>query len=406
MAALEHLWSERVRSGPAFGHGPAAVQPPVPVRYNFGQGVPAPEMYPIADLQRYAAEVLDQGLDVLDYASEGSTNELVLGYTGLRQQLADWIELRQGREVSTADILIGNGSIQTLSLAAAALVSPGDAVIVEASTFPYPVQFLRASGATVSTVPLDEHGMDVGALEQRLRELRRSGARPKLLYTIATFQVPTATVLPIERRHRLIELAEEWDLVIIEDNCYYETRQEGVDVPTIFSLDHTGRVILTDSFSKILAPALRTGWLVADPALLPAVARVRQDLGPSQWIGRVLEAYMRDGKLQPQIAAVRAINRHKRDVCDDALQRHCGRWVRYVKPLGGLYFWLQLSDDVDCDKIAIDAANRGIACRGGEMYLGDESGRRFLRIAYLHESDDQIEWGIATLGEVLASNAR
>src|SRR5438067_11087141 len=105
MTGLEHLWSERVRTGPAFGHGPG-VQPTVPIRYNFGQGVPAPEAYPIADLQRYAAEVLDQGADVLDYASTGSADALVLGYTGLRQQLARWIKLRQGRDVPGADIMI------------------------------------------------------------------------------------------------------------------------------------------------------------------------------------------------------------------------------------------------------------------------------------------------------------
>jgi 2-aminoadipate transaminase len=405
MAALEDLWSERVRSGPAFGHGPG-IQPTVPIRYNFGQGVPAPEAYPIADLQRYAAEVLEQGADVLDYASTGSTDELVLGYTGLRQQLASWIKLRQGREVAVGDIMVGAGSIQCLSLIASAFVGPGDGVIVEASTFPYPVQFLRATGATVSTVPLDENGMETDVLEERLLELRQAGVRPKLVYTIATFQVPTATVLPVERRRRLIELAEEWDLVIVEDNCYYETRLEGEDVPTIFSLDHTGRVILTDSFSKILAPALRTGWVAAHPTLMQAIVRMRQDLGPSQWIARVLEAYMGDGRLQPQIDAVRAINRRKRDVTDAALQRHCAPWIRYQKPMGGLYFWLELAEELDWEKVAIDAAKRGIACRGGETYLGDESGRRFLRIAYLHESEEQIEWGIRTLGEVLATCAR
>src|SRR4051794_22606244 len=186
MTALEDLWSERVRSGPAFGHGPAPAQP-VPVRYNFGQGVPAPEMYPIADLQRYAAEVLEQGDDVLDYASMGGSDELVLGYTGLRQQLASWIKLRHGREVPVTDIMIGTGSIQALSLIALAFVGPGDGVIVEASTFPYPVQFLRATGATVTNVPLDEDGMDTDALEGRLRELRQAGVRPKLIYTIPTF---------------------------------------------------------------------------------------------------------------------------------------------------------------------------------------------------------------------------
>ena len=368
--------------------------------------MPAPETYPIADLPRYAAEVLEQGLDVLDYTSAGSTDELVLGYTGLRQQLADWIMLRQGREPSTSEIMVTTGSIQGLSLIAEALVGPGDGVVVEASSFPYPVQFLRATGATMTTVPLDEHGMQVDVLEERLRTLRQSGARPKLVYTIPTFQVPTATVLPVDRRRRLLELAEEWDLVIVEDNCYYETRQDGEDVPTLFSLDHTGHVILTDSFSKILGPALRAGWLVAHPTLMQAVVRMRRDLGASQWIGRMLEAYLRDGKLQPQIEVVRAVNRRKRDVTDAALQRYCSPWVRYQKPMGGLYFWLELSDEIEWENVAIDAANRGIACRGGESYLGDESGRRFLRIAYLHESDGQIEWGIKTLGEVLAANVR
>ncbi|HLY83158.1 MAG TPA: PLP-dependent aminotransferase family protein [Acidimicrobiales bacterium] len=403
MAGLESLWSERARTAPD-KYFPV---PPVPVRYNFGQGVPAPELYPVADLQAYAVKVLEQaGAEALSYVSPDGPFELVYGYTGFRRELARWISQRQGKAVTEANIMLCNGSSQGLALAAEALVGPGDGVVVEAATFPFAANYLRATGATVVTAPLDQDGMDVDALEKRLHELREAGIRPKLVYTIPTFQVPTATCMPLRRRHQLLELANEWDLCIVEDNCYYEVRYDGADVPTLFGLDDSGRVVQSDSFSKTLAPALRAGWIVADPALVEAMARVRQDLQVSQWMARILEAYLRDGKLQPQIDRVRAGNRRKRDVTHAALQRYCSRWVRYDKPAGGLYFWLELSTDVDWEKVGPAAQERGIACRAGETYTGDESGRRFLRIAYLHETEEQIEWGIRALGDVLAGCAK
>jgi 2-aminoadipate transaminase len=279
-------------------------------------------------------------------------------------------------------------------------------VIVEAATFPHALNYLKATGATVVTAPLDDDGMVVDAVEKRLHELRESGVRPKLVYTIPTFQVPTATCMPLARRQRLLELADEWDLCVVEDNCYYECRYDGEEVPTLWSLDRSGRVVQSDSFSKVLAPALRAGWIVADPVVIDALARVRRDLQGSQWIARMLEAYLRDGKLGPQIERVRAGNRHKRDVADAALERHCSRWVRYRTPVGGLYFWLQLSPDIDVERVGPALLARGIACRAGETFTDDDSGRRFLRIAYLQEPDEQIEWGIASLGEVLASCAK
>jgi 2-aminoadipate transaminase len=403
MAVSAELWSERARTAPD-KYFPI---PSAPVRYNFGQGIPAPELFPIADLQAYAARVLEEsGPEALEYTSPDGHSELVHGYTGLRRELARWISDRQGRQVTEADVVLANGSAQGLSLVAEALVGPGDGVIVEAATFPHALNYLKATGATVVTVPLDDDGMDVNAAEKRLHQLRKSGVRPKLVYTIPTFQVPTATVLPVDRRRRLLELADEWDLCIVEDNCYYEVRYDGDDVPSLWSLDRSGRVIQSDSFSKILAPALRAGWIVADPVVIEAVGRVRRDLQGSQWIARILEAYLRDGKLRPQIDSVRAGNRRKRDVTDAALQRHCARWVSYHKPAGGLYFWLELSPDLDIAKVGPAAMERGIACRAGETYTDDPSGRRFVRIAYLHESEEQIEWGMAALGEVLAGCAR
>jgi 2-aminoadipate transaminase len=402
MAVSADAWSDRARTAPE-KYFPI---PPVPVRYNFGQGIPAPELYPIADLQHYAVQVLEEaGAEALGYTSADGPMELVYGYTGLRKELATWISGRQDRPVTESDIMLVNGSSQGIALAAEALAGPGDGVVVEASTFPHALNYLKATGATVVTAPLDDDGMDVEALAKRLHELHESGVRPKLIYTIPTFQVPTATVMPIGRRRRLLELADEWDLYVIEDNCYYEVRYDGADVPSLFSLDRSGRVVQSDSFSKLLAPSLRAGWIVADPVIMEALARVRQDLQGSQWIARIVAAYLRDGKLAPQIAAVRAGNRRKRDVADAALQQHCRPWVRYRKPEGGLYFWLELAPEVDCAKVGPAAQARGIACRAGETYTDDDSGRRFLRIAYLHESEEQIQWGIAALGEVLAACA-
>ena len=400
---IDELVSRRVREAPAAYF----TSPPVPITYDFDQGVPAPELYPLDDLARYAAAALEKyGPLALAYVGGEGYDELSYGPAGLRQVLADRIKQRQNRDIGPAGVMLFNGSAQGLATLAATFCDPGDGVVVEALSFPFMVGYLASTGAELSTVAIDEEGMDIDALEKTLDTMEERGTRPKLVYTIPTYQVPTGTCMPLHRRERLVDLIQRRGVVVVEDNCYYDVYYEQPPPPSLFSLDDSGLVVQSDSFSKILAPGLRMGWAAGTPEAVAAVAAVRQDLGVSQWLARALELYVGDGKLDPHIEELRAVYRRKRDIAKAALDEFCGRWVRFRVPEGGIYFWLEMSDDVDWDVVRDRVAQEGVACRPGERYAGDESGRRFLRMAYLQVPEQEIRRGVQALGRALAASAR
>jgi 2-aminoadipate transaminase len=212
--------------------------------------------------------------------------------------------------------------------------------------------------------------------------------------------------MPLERREQLVALADEWDVLIVEDNCYWELYYDGKPPPTLLSLDLAGLVLQSDSFSKNFAPGVRMGWIVGSDEALHAVGSARQDLGVSQWIARALELYLRDGKLDGHLDHVRELYTRKRDVALAALEKHCSSYVSFHKPSGGIYFWLELSDGVDWDRVREMMVNDGVACRPGERFTGDESGRRYLRVAFLQVPEEEIERGIAVMGRALRESVR
>jgi 2-aminoadipate transaminase len=400
---IDELVSRRVREAPAAYF----TKPPVPVTYDFDQGVPAPELYPLDDLVHYAAAALDKfGPSACAYVGGEGYEELSYGSAGLRQVLADRIRQRQGRDVGPQGVMLFNGSAQGLATLAATFCEPGDGVVVEALSFPFMVGYLASTGAELATVPLDHEGMDVDALEKVLDGFDERGVRPKLVYTIPTYQVPTGTCLSLTRREQLVDLVRRRGVILVEDNCYYDIHYEQPPPPTLFSLDDSGLVLQSDSFSKILAPGLRMGWVTGVPAAIAAVAKVRQDLGVSQWLARALELYVADGKLDVHIESLRAAYRRKRDIALAALREHCAPWVRFQVPQGGIYFWLEMSDAVDWDTVRDRVAQEGVACRPGERFTGDDSGRRFLRMAYLQVPEQEITRGVAALGRALAASSR
>ena len=399
--AIRTKFSERVRTAPA----PFFPAPGTAIRFNFDQGVPAPESYPVADLADYAARAIRTGGQAACEYAAGGMDEMGRGYVGLREVVAHRLAQRDGRPLDRRNVLLANGSSNALSLCAAALIDPGDGVIVEALSYPFMVKYLAGRGADIRTVPLDADGMDVDAVEARLGEFRADGVTPKLIYTIATFQVPTGTTLSAPRRQRLVDLAAEWGVFVIDDNCYYDTYLDAPPPPTLFSLDRSGLVIQTDSFSKVLAPGLRIGYAAADEVIIDALAEVREDHGVNQVLPRLLEAYITDGRLDEHIERVRSINRAKRDAVLAALNEHCVPWVSFQTPGGGIYFWLELTPDVDWEQVRVRMAEEGVACRPGERFTNDPSGRRFLRLAFLPVPAAELVRGVEALGRAIRAAA-
>jgi 2-aminoadipate transaminase len=414
---IEKLTSAQAASGPPLFFP----DPTVPVTFNFDQGLAAEETFPLEDFKVLAAEILDRdGARALEYISfDYDTDggrllysptyvELVLGNTDLRREIAAWVGRLQDRPDLAADnVILCSGSVQGISLAFNAFVEPGDGVIVEAASFPYALRYAEMRGGDIRTVPVDDEGIDVDAVAARLEAMRAEGVRPKVIYTIPTFQLPTGVCTSVERRHRLLELAEAHDVVVLEDHVYADLRVEGDHLPSLLQLDTTGRVVQAHSFSKIVAPGIRLGWMTAGTDVIGALAAVRQDLGVSQWFARMMAEFLRRGKLDPHIAAANLVYRRRRDLAVAAMREHCGEHVDFRVPEGGFYLWVEMtSDRVDWERAGQQAAAGGVFVRPGEVFMGEEQGRRFLRLAYSHVADDELVRGIEVLGQAMRDAVR
>jgi 2-aminoadipate transaminase len=399
---IRSLYSDNARKGAPIFFGSA----PVPVTYNFDQGLAAAETFPLRELAELARKVLERdGSKALEYGDVSRDyTELVYGYLRLRELLAERIARVQHRRLPPDGVILTSGSVQAIALAANAYLGPGDAAIVEASSFPYGMRYMESTGAVLATAAVDDDGMDVDEVERRLGELEARGLRPKLIYTIATFQLPTGTCLSLPRRRQLIELAKRWNVIVLEDNVYGELRFEGQRLPSLLELDDSGLVIQSDSFSKTVVPGVRIGWLAGVPEAIAAVAAVRQDLGASQWLSRIMAEYMAEGKLEPHIEAANRVYKAKRDAAVAALRKHCGSALRFRVPQGGFYLWLEIAPGIDAERVRELAALGGVYCRPGEMFTGDASGRRFLRMSYSQIEIGEIERGVEVLGEALAQS--
>ena len=398
------LYSSAARSGPPLFFP----DPEVPVSFNFDQGLAAPETFPQQQLLRLAQKILERdGAEALEYFDAATGyEELVFGYKGLRTQLAARYLETEGRTLDPRGIILTSGSVQAIALAVNGYLDRGDVVIVEAASFPYALRFMEMAGADVLSVPVDADGLDTDALEQLLIALAGEGRRVKMVYTIATFQLPTGVELSLPRRHRLLELAERFNFMILEDNVYGELRFAGEPLPSLLGLDTSGRVMQCNAFSKTVAPGLRLGWMAGSTQGIGALAGVRQDLGVSQWLSRLMAEFLAEGLFGPHVARAAEVYGRKCHAAASAVREHCGDYVRFREPNGSFYLWLEIDERVDWQRVAELAGKQGLFFRPGERFMGERDGRQYLRLAYSHVSEAVITTGIARLGAILHECAR
>jgi len=402
--SIESLRSALASSGPPLFFP----DPEVPAIFNFDQGLAAPETFPREDLVRIAKKVIERdGPEVLDYFDpKTGYEELVFGYRGLRQQIANRMNRTQNVSIDPSGIILTSGSVQGIALAVKGYLNKGDVVIAEAASFPYALRFMDMAGAELRTVAVDADGMDVDAVEKLLASVKAEGKTVKMVYTIPTFQTPTATEMSLPRRKKLVELAGKHSFVILEDNVYGDLRFAGEPLPTLLELDKSGLVLQCGSFSKIVAPALRLGWIAGSVPGIGALAAVRQDLGVGQWLARVMTEYLAEGLLDPHLVEANKVYKSKANTAVQAMRKYCGDFVSFTEPQGSFYLWVEIDDRVDWASAAKLAEKEGIFFRPGERFMGDTGGRQFLRLAYSHVSEDIIEKGIATLGGILKRCAK
>ena len=243
----------------------------------------------------------------------------------------------------------------------------------------------------------------IESLEQQLKALKAAGSRMKLLYTISTFHMPTGAVLSEERRSRLIELAQEWQFVILEDSVYAEIRYDGAPASSLLGLDSSGLVIQAHGFAKILAPGIRLGWACGHREMIEALVAARSDFGVSQLMCRVMAELLSQGVLDEHIDKINAVYRRKRDFAAEALKKYCGKWVTFEIPRGGMYFWLRLRSDINPSMVQQQWSMSGVHVRPGQRF-GDD-GATYFRLAFCHAPLKELDEGIRTIGQALARAA-
>jgi 2-aminoadipate transaminase len=323
-----------------------------------------------------------------------------LGYLPLREYIATMLEDRTGMPTDPGEILITTGSLQGMDLVNEALLLPGDTVILEDVNYGGQLSRLRKLGVNYVGVEVDKGGMRMDALADVLAAQKAAGVTPKFIYTIPTVQNPSATVMGLPRRQQMLDLAREYGIPIFEDDCYADLLWEGERPQTIRSLDDQGQVIYCGSFSKTVAPGLRTGYLVADWAVLSRLMPLKTDGGCGALEQMALAEYCPD-HYDAHVNALRQTLKAKAETMATALEEYFGTTAEFEMPQGGIFIWVTLPAEVDTDRLTKAAGAAGVAINPGSEWAADASyGRRRLRICFAHPEKQQIRDGVARLAEV------
>src|SRR6187551_424545 len=341
---------------------------------SFARGVPGPDCLPVEEIGTCTLAVLQR--EERDAPQYGPPS----GFPPLRKLLAE----RHG--VEPERVFISNGSLQGLAFLWQHLLR-GDnkRVLVEAPTYDRPLKILKGLGAEVEGIPMDDDGLDLPALERALED------EPAFLYTIPTFQNPSGRTLTLERRQALIELAEERDLLVIEDDPYGLVRFEGEPLPSLLELAPAGRVIYSCSFSKTVAPGLRVGYQILPLEIAAAVEAIAVStyVSPVIFTQAIVWEFLRTGLLEPNLARVGAKLRTRRDAMLEALERELpdANWSR---PEGGYFIWLDLPGGVDAGELLARAEENGVTFVKGTDFFAGPGGESSARLAFSFATPDEI----------------
>jgi 2-aminoadipate transaminase len=355
----------------------------------FGGGVPPTDMIPIERLRAGAERAWDDGADILLYGE-------VRGYRPLRDLIVARMAVR-GATVDPADVLITNGAQQGIDLVARVFVDPGDLVLTEAPTFMDALRVFRSHDAEPIGVPVDDEGLRVDALAAILDRLPK---RPKFLYTVPTYQNPMGVTMSIGRRGALIDLMRERKILIVEDDPYGELSFDGAPQPHLKALDP--EVIFLGTFSKILAPGLRVGWVASSPRLREGFFNVKEgtDIHNERVMTRAV-FHAADGFLDDHVAASREVYRRRRDAMLGALERFMPEGVHWTVPKGGFFLWVTLPVGIDTDAMLPAAADRGVIYLPSSWFYPDRSWTRSMRLNFSSQPEDRIVEAMERLAETI-----
>jgi 2-aminoadipate transaminase len=324
------------------------------------------------------------------------------GLWSVREAIVE-VMAAEGTEVDASEVLVTTGGQQVIDLVCKTLIDPGDVVVAEAPTYPGAVPTFTAYQADVVQVAMDADGMIVDELEATLDRLEAEGRRPKFIYTIPTFQNPGGVTMSLPRRRRLVQVAQERELLVLEDNPYGLLRYEGEPLPTLRSLDQGRFVIYLGTFSKILSPGIRTGWAVAPGPVYEKMNTGKQgvDLCSPAFSQFFIAAYFERADWREYVGALRDLYRRRRDVMLEALEESFGTEGQWTRPEGGMFVWATLPDYIDTTDLLARALRANVAFVPGRAAYLDGRGGSEMRLNFSGSTDEKIREGVRRIGAVV-----
>jgi len=365
---------------------------------SFAGGLPYPGLFPIEEMKDVVNTVLDrEGEHALQYGPTEGDSRLI-------DYLVNWMREDEAAEIDEENILIVSGSQQALDLIGKIFINPGEPIIIGLPSYLGALQAFKGYGAKFIGVPVGKEGMDVDKVEEILKEYGKKGERIKFIYVVPDFQNPAGVTMTLKRREKLLDLCYEQGTIVVEDSPYRELRFEGKSVPMVGAMDKKGYAFSLHTFSKILFPGTRIGWIIANKAIMDKLVMAKQpvDLCSSPFSQSVIYEFCRRGLLKPHIERIVKIYRKKRDVMLEALEKYMPKeaGIDWTHPEGGLFLWVTLPAHIDTEEIFPKAVEKKVAYVMGSAFHFDRSGKNTLRLNFSYPSEEQIDEGIKRLTDL------
>jgi 2-aminoadipate transaminase len=358
---------------------------------SFAGGLPASDALPLAEYRQCLNRVLERdGASALQYSPQ---------WGPLKEWLADWMEQR-GVQCQPDQVFITNGAQQGLAILSRLFLDPGDPAVIENIVFTGIQQVTKGRGAAVRPVEVNSaSGVRVSEFERALSK----APRPRLAVLVPSFHNPLSATIPVESRRAIAELAARYSVPLVEDDPYSPLHFEGELAPPIKAFDEAGLVFYLGSFSKLLAPAVRLGWMVVPEAHLPQITVVREslDLESSTLTQRAVAEFLVGNGLKHHLEEVRSLHRTRCQAMLAALDQHLGEHARWTQPQGGLFIWLTLAEGLDSWQLFERAVERKVAYIPGSAFAVDGGSRNTMRLNFSNANPNQIEEGVSRLAQVI-----
>ena len=369
----------------------------VPGMISFAGGLPSPEAFP-DDIIHDCIETIFKK-DIKNALQYGATEGLTL----LRGSIAKRMNAKMNIACDAHDVLITSGAQQALSLTALTFLDPGDTYLTCVPAYLGAIQAFSAYEANCESIPMNDEGIDVDSLRRNIERLRRTGIHPKFLYSVPTNQNPSGETMSLSHRKELLSIASEYDFLIIEDDPYGELIFEGKLLPPIKSFDTKGRVVYIGTFSKILAPGFRLGWIIASKEILEKLTLAKQanDLCTNVFSQYVAYEYMRRGHLDTQVNQIRTLYKRKRDIMVEEIKKHFPKGVKWTMPRGGMFLWVTLPKHIDTRFMFQKAIAKKIAYVVGDAFYPEGKNYNSMRLNFSYSDDKTIREGIRRLADVI-----